>query len=63
MNKKDFELVSKILNFCEPSKQEFPRGYKSRLEKWNGIVEIFTQVFSEEFPRFNKEKFEKACRE
>lgn len=61
MTKKDFELIASSLSYCKPSKIAKPQGFDDRFITWKGIVYDMTLNLASKNPRFQSEKFLKAC--
>jgi hypothetical protein len=61
MTKKDYIKLAETLKYCKPSKIAKPKGFKDRLEAWEGITEQIALTLQEDNSQFNKNKFLTAC--
>ena len=57
MSKKDYIKIADTLRYCMPSRIAKPRGYKHRLEMWEGVVMEMCKMLAQDNPAFNKTTF------
>jgi len=63
MTKKDYIKFAKVLNGLKPVKTdtESVHCYGLRISQWDKLVERIADIFQNDNPRFNKNRFFKAC--
>ena len=63
MSKKDYIKFAKVLSELKPVKTDIEsvRCYGLRVSQWDKLVERIADIFQNDNPRFNKNRFFKAC--
>lgn len=62
MSKKDYELIAESLKNSQPdSRLVQPEYWSTACAQWKISVKIICDSLSNNNPRFNREKFLKAC--
>lgn len=59
MTKKDYELIAKTFNDVMYSNQGWYSESAKQAHTW--VAKALAEVFTEENPKFNRDKFLKAC--